>query len=299
MKVVETVSDLRAELAPARSAGRTIGLVPTMGALHAGHLSLIREARRRCDVVVVSLFVNPAQFNDPADLSGYPREEKRDLELTAEEGIDYLFRPRHDEVYPAGFATTVSVASTTDRLEGAARGRSHFDGVTTVVAKLFNMVGPDVAYFGAKDAQQAVVVRQMVSDLNLPLTIQVCPTVRDPDGLALSSRNGLLSAKERERAVALPRALAAIMRAAGNGERDPQRLRQMGLAVLTEAAIEPEYLEIVDPGTLEPVSNLGSDVLVLAAARVGATRLIDNTLIQAPAPAAAAVTANEYTGASE
>jgi pantoate--beta-alanine ligase len=291
MKLVETVADLREELLPARRAGRTIGLVPTMGALHAGHLSLIREARSRCEVVVVSLFVNPAQFNDPDDLAAYPRNENRDLELTAEEGVDYLFRPSVDEVYPHGFATTVSVAATTDRLEGAARGRSHFDGVTTVVAKLFNMVGPDVAYFGAKDAQQAVVVRQMVADLNLPLTIQVCPTVRESDGLALSSRNALLSVQERERAVALPRALSAVMRAAANGERDPRRLREAGLAVLRGAGIEPEYLEVVDPDTLEPASDLNADALVLVAARVGPAHLIDNTLIQAPAPAAAAAAA--------
>src|SRR5207302_5807002 len=203
MKTVRTVAELRATLAPRRRAERTIGLVPTMGALHEGHLSLMRHARRQCDVVVVSLFVNPAQFNDAADLIAYPRDPTRDAALAAEIGVDHLFAPSVEEVYPPGFATTVSVAGITDRLEGQHRGRAHFDGVTTIVTKLFIMVGPDVAYFGQKDAQQALVIRRLVRDLDIPVRIEVCPTIREPDGLALSSRNALLSPADRARATAL------------------------------------------------------------------------------------------------
>src|ERR1700759_3865173 len=181
MKIVRTVAELRAELLEPRRAGRRIGLVPTMGAFHDGHLSLMRRARRDCAVVVVSLFVNPTQFNDPADLNGYPRDPERDGALAAEIGVDYLFVPSSEEVYPPGFATTVSVRGVTDTLEGAHRGRAHFDGVATMVTKLFNMVSPDVAYFGQKDAQQAVVIQQFVRDLNIPVAIEICPTVREPD----------------------------------------------------------------------------------------------------------------------
>ncbi len=198
MKTVRTVSELRGHLADARRAGRTIGLVPTMGAFHDGHLSLMRRAREACDLVVVSLFVNPAQFNEAADLDVYPRDEEHDAGLAAGEGVDYLFAPEVTEVYPDGFATSVAVRGLTDGLEGAHRGHGHFDGVTTVVSKLLNMVGPDVAYFGQKDAQQAAVVRRLVRDLNFPVRIEVCPTVRADDGLALSSRNVLLADAERD-----------------------------------------------------------------------------------------------------
>src|SRR6185437_10678172 len=197
MNVVHTVAELRAALVGPRRAGQTIGLVPTMGAFHDGHLSLMRRARRDCDVVVVSLFVNPAQFNDPADLERYPRDHERDRALAAELGVDHLFAPAVEEVYPPGFATTVSVSGITEALEGAHRGRAHFDGVATVVTKLFNMVSPDVAYFGQKDAQQALVIRRLVRDLDMPVRIEVCPTVRESDGLALSSRNAHLSAADR------------------------------------------------------------------------------------------------------
>jgi pantoate--beta-alanine ligase len=280
MNVIGTVAELRAALREPRRAGQTIGLVPTMGAFHEGHLSLMRRARRDCDVVVVSLFVNPAQFNDPADLERYPRDRERDEALAAEIGVDYLFAPGVEEVYPPGFATTVTVAGITETLEGAHRGRAHFDGVTTVVTKLFNMVGPDVAYFGQKDAQQALVIRRLVSDLDIPVRIEVCPTVREPDGLALSSRNSHLSPTERDRAAALHGALAAVLDAVSAGERDPGALRARAHAVLTSAGIAPDYLELVSSDTLTPVSRIDGAVLALLAAHVGETRLIDNQVIQ-------------------
>jgi len=280
MKTVSTVADLRAELLEYRRAGRRIGLVPTMGAFHEGHLSLMRRARRDCDVVVVSLFVNPAQFNDSGDLDAYPRDPERDAGLATEIGVDYLFAPSVEEVYPPGFATTVSVDGLTDTLEGAYRGRGHFDGVTTVVTKLFNMVAPDVAYFGQKDAQQALVIRRLVRDLDIPVRIEVCPTVRELDGLALSSRNAHLSPIDRARATALHRALATVQAAVGAGERDPAALRAQALDELSAAGIEPDYVELVSSDALEPVRRIDCDFLVVIAAHVGDTRLIDNQLIQ-------------------
>ena len=279
MNVIRSVAELRIALLDPRRAGRTIGLVPTMGAFHEGHLSLMRRARRDCDIVVVSLFVNPTQFNDPADLERYPRDHERDEALAAELGVDYLFAPAAEEVYPPGFTTTVSVAGITETLEGAHRGRGHFDGVTTVVSKLFNMVGPDVAYFGQKDAQQALVIRRMVRDLDIPVRIEICPTVREPDGLALSSRNAHLSADDRVRATALHRALDAVQSAVGAGERDAAVLCARASAELEAAAIEPDYLELVSTDTLAPVSRVDGDVLAVLAAQVGETRLIDNQLI--------------------
>jgi pantoate--beta-alanine ligase len=280
MNVVHTVAELRAALLAPRRAGQTIGLVPTMGAFHEGHLSLMRQARRDCDVVVVSLFVNPAQFNDPSDLEHYPRDHERDQALAAKLGVDHLFAPSVEEVYPPGFATTVAVAGITETLEGAHRGRAHFDGVTTVVAKLFNMVGPDVAYFGQKDAQQALVIRRLVRDLDMPVRIEVCPTVREADGLALSSRNAHLSLADRVRATALHRALAAVQDAVSAGERDPAVLRAHARAELASSDIEPDYFELVSTETLAPASRIDGAVLAVLAAHVGGTRLIDNQLIQ-------------------
>jgi pantoate--beta-alanine ligase len=279
MNVIFTVAELRAVLLEPRRAGWTIGLVPTMGAFHEGHLSLMRRARRDCDVVVVSLFVNPAQFNDPADLAAYPRDPERDRALAADIGVDHIFAPSVEEIYPPGFATAVSVAGVTETLEGTHRGRAHFDGVTTVVTKLFNMVSPDVAYFGQKDAQQAHVIRRLVRDLDIPVRIEVCPTVREPDGLALSSRNAHLSPDDRVRATALHRALAAVQLAVGAGERDPGALRAHALVELAAAGIEPDYVELVSTETLEPVHRIDRDFLVVLAAHVGGTRLIDNQLI--------------------
>jgi len=280
MNVIHSVAELRAALREPRRSGWTIGLVPTMGAFHEGHLSLMRRARRDCDVVVVSLFVNPAQFNDPADLERYPRDRPRDEALAAEIGVDHLFAPAVNEVYPPGFATTVSVAGITETLEGAHRGRAHFDGVTTVVTKLFNMVGPDVAYFGQKDAQQALVICRLVRDLDMPVRIEVCPTVRETDGLALSSRNAHLSPADRARATALHRALDAVQDAVSAGERDPDVLQERALAVLTSEGIEPDYLKLVSADTLVPVTQIEHDFLAVLAAHVGETRLIDNQLIQ-------------------
>jgi pantoate--beta-alanine ligase len=281
---LRTKAELRAAVADARRAGQTVGLVPTMGYLHEGHLSLIEAARAECDLVVMSLFVNPTQFGAGEDLDRYPRDEERDLRLAGEAGADLVFAPAVEEVYPDGldrFATYVEVTgSLTDVLDGdpSRRGPEHFRGVTTVVAKLFNIVGPDVAYFGQKDAQQAVVIRRMVRDLDFPVRIEVLPTVREPDGLAMSSRNAYLGPEDRERATALSRALAAAERGARAGSLG------MGLEAarreLAAAGIEPEYLEARDAETLERVHALeGRPILVLVAAGVGAARLIDNVLI--------------------
>ena len=281
MRTVRTVAELRAVLRPARRDEQTIGLVPTMGYLHEGHLSLLRRARAECDVVVMSLFVNPTQFDQAADLDAYPRDEARDSALAAEAGVDVLFAPGVEEVYPAGFSTTVQVTGPlTETLEGAFRGPGHFHGVTTVVAKLFSMVQPDVAYFGQKDAQQVAVVRTMTRDLDLPVRIEVCPTVREPDGLALSSRNVRLDDVERKRALALHRGLHAAEQAAAAGTRDTAAIRAEAVAVMAGLDVEPEYLEIVDPETLTPLATLDREALAVVAARVGSTRLIDNTTLR-------------------
>jgi len=287
MNTVRTVAALRAVLLDPRRSGRTIGLVPTMGAFHEGHLSLMRRARGECDVVVVSLFVNPTQFNESRDLDVYPRDEDRDAARAQELGVDVLFAPAVAEVYPTGFATTVSVGGLTETLEGAHRGRAHFDGVTTVVTKLFNMVAPDVAYFGQKDAQQALVITRLVRDLNMPVRIEVCATVREPDGLAMSSRNALLSGDERQRATALHSALLAADAAVGEGVRNAAEVSARALSELSRAEIEPEYLALVAPDTLEPVERIDEEVLALVAARIGDTRLIDNERLTAPSRARA------------
>ncbi len=289
MRIVRTVEELRVALAPIRRADQRIGLVPTMGALHDGHLSLIRRAGQECDLVVVSLFVNPAQFNERADLERYPRSEERDGELARDAGADILFAPSTEEVYPPGFATSVEVLGLTERLEGASRGAGHFRGVTTVVAKLFSMAQPHVAYFGQKDAQQVLVIRRLVEDLNLPVEVRALPTVREPDGLALSSRNALLDSAERTRALALPAALRAAAELASAGERSGDALLQAAGAELRRAGIEPEYLALVDPATLEPLDTLDRDALLALAAYVGAVRLIDNAVI----PAESAVNSNQ------
>jgi pantoate--beta-alanine ligase len=278
VKTVRTIGDLRAALRDDRRAGRTIGLVPTMGAFHEGHLSLIRRAREQSDVVVVSLFVNPTQFNDPADLERYPRDEARDADLAAGLGVDILFAPEPGELYPAGFATTVKVAGLGEILEGAQRP-GHFEGVATVVAKLLNIVGPDVAYFGQKDAQQALLIKRLVRDLDIPVEIEVRPTVREPDGLALSSRNALLNPDERARAVALSRALEAAHQAVQAGERDAAAVRERAVAAMHDFDVEPEYLELVSPDTLAPLERIDGEALALVAARVGPARLIDNAPI--------------------
>ncbi|MEA2381235.1 MAG: pantoate--beta-alanine ligase [Solirubrobacteraceae bacterium] len=280
MKTVRTVAELRAALDAPRRAGRTIGLVPTMGALHEGHLSLIRAGRAENDVVVVSLFVNPAQFDEASDLAAYPRDEAADARSAADAGGDLLFAPAVEEVYPPGFATTVRVAGLTEHLEGEHRGIGHFEGVATVVCKLLNMARPDVAYFGQKDAQQAAVIRRLVRDLDIPARIAVCPTVREPDGLALSSRNVHLHGADRDRALALSKALAAARDAVASGERDPGAIAAAGRAAMARLGVEPEYVALVGADDLLPVERIDGDVLVAVAARVGSTRLIDNTILQ-------------------
>ena len=280
MITIATKAEMHAYTAAARTAGRRIGLVPTMGAFHAGHLALMRAARATCDEVVVSLFVNPAQFEEASDLAAYPRTAASDAAGAEAEGVDVLFAPSADEVYPAGFSTSVRVAGLSDVLEGAERGPGHFAGVCTVVAKLFNVVAPDVAFFGQKDAQQVAVLRRMVTDLDLPVALEIVPTVREPDGLAMSSRNVRLDAGERERAVALSRALRAAEAAIGEGERDAARLRATALAAMAPHGVEPEYLALVDPDSFQPVDTVNGRVLVAVAARVGETRLIDNALVQ-------------------
>ena len=281
MRTVRTVADLRAELLPARREGRLIGLVPTMGFFHEGHLSLIRRARAECDVVVVSLFVNPAQVGPGEDLEAYPRDEERDAGLAAGEGVEVLFAPPTEEVYPEGFATTVSVGAVTEVLEGdpASRGPAHFEGVATVVTKLFNMAQPDVAYFGQKDAQQALVINRLVRDLDIPVRVTVCPTVREPDGLALSSRTAYLGPEERERAAALSRALRAAEAQVGAGVLDRASVLDAARAELSAAGVEPEYLELRSSQDLSPVERVNGSTLLAVAARVGRARLIDNTIL--------------------
>ncbi len=283
MRVANDKAELREALEPARRQEHTIGLVPTMGYLHEGHLSLLRAARHRCDVVVMSLFVNPAQFGRGEDLVSYPRDEARDSELAEQEGVDLIYAPPVEEVYPEGFATSVEVGGgLTEVLCGAPdrRGAGHFRGVTTVVAKLLNSVAPDVAFFGQKDAQQAIVIRRMVRDLDFPIRIEVLPTVREPDGLAMSSRNAYLTPEERRRSAALIRALRAAEAVAASGETRPQVALDAARAELERSGIEPEYLEARDAEGLAPAESLnGRPVLVAVAARVGQARLIDNLVI--------------------
>jgi pantoate--beta-alanine ligase len=278
---LRTKAELRSALEPERRAGRTIGLVPTMGFLHEGHLSLIRAARAECDLVVMSLFVNPTQFGPNDDLDRYPRDEERDLRLATEAGADLVFAPPVEEVYAADASTAVEVTGPlTGVLDGDSgrRGPEHFRGVTTVVAKLFNLVGPDVAYFGQKDAQQAVVIRRMVRDLDFPVRVEVLPIVREADGLAMSSRNAYLAPRVREQATALSRALRAAEEDAP--VKGLASALEAARAELRAAGVEPEYLEARDAETLAAVAELGArPVLVAVAAPVGPARLIDNVLI--------------------
>jgi len=281
VKTVRAVAELRAELDQPRKGGLSIGLVPTMGSFHEGHLSLMRRAREECDLVVVSLFVNPAQFGAGEDLDAYPRDEARDASLAEAEGTNVLFVPPAEEVYPDGFATTVEVQGLTDVLCGHPdrRGREHFAGVTTVVTKLLNMGQPTAVYFGQKDAQQALVIRRLVRDLDIPVRVDVCPTVREEDGLALSSRNAYLSPEERERAAALSRALEAAGGAVAAGTLDAGDVLAAARAQLDGAGIEPEYLELRSTTDLSPVERVNGSTLLAVAAQVGRARLIDNTVL--------------------
>jgi len=281
VKFVRATDELRLSLTDARRFGDTIGLVPTMGCLHDGHLSLIRAARAECDVVVMSLFVNPTQFGPGEDFERYPRDEERDTALAASAGAEIVYAPTVEGMYPEGFSTRVEVQGLTEVLCGdpARRGPEHFRGVTTVVAKLFNAVGPCVAYFGQKDAQQVAVIKRMVRDLNLPVRIEALPIVREPDGLAMSSRNVYLEDGDRARAAALSRALRRAEREARSGSLAAGI--EAGRAELAKAGIDPEYFEARDAEDLAPVAELnGRPVLIAVAAQVGGARLIDNVVIE-------------------
>jgi pantoate--beta-alanine ligase len=271
MRTLRSIAEMRAYR---REVPGSLGLVPTMGAFHAGHHALMRSAREQHDQVVVSLFVNPAQFNDAGDLAAYPRTEEQDAAEARELGVDVLFAPLVEEIYPPGFATSVQVAGLGEVYEGAERGPGHFAGVCTVVAKLLNIVQPDVAYFGQKDAQQVAVVTQMVRDLDILSRIEVHPTVREPDGLALSSRNRRLSPQDRERALGLSRGLFAARAAFASGERDAARLLHDARAAMN--GVDPEYLAVVDPASFTPLTTLEGPALIAVAAQVGPVRLIDN-----------------------
>ncbi len=280
---IRTVPELRDHLAAQRANGATVGFVPTMGALHAGHASLITAAAANHDAVVVSIFVNPTQFDQADDLDAYPRSEAEDIELATRAGATICFVPSVEEIYPDGAATSVHVGGDlTTTLEGAERGSGHFDGVATVVAALLNICQPDVAYFGAKDAQQVLVVRQMVRDLHIPTEIESVPTVRDTDGLALSSRNQRLSKADREQALAIPAALAALSEQIADGAFEtPAHAAEAGRSLIEQAGIGCEYFEVTSPTTLAPASALDGPLLLSCAARVGAVRLIDNLTVVA------------------
>jgi pantoate--beta-alanine ligase len=280
MQVLSTVREMRAACRAVRGGGKSLGLVPTMGALHAGHIALVRAARAQCDVVAASVFVNPTQFGPNEDFAKYPRTFENDCELLESEGVALVFAPQPEEMYPEGASTLVEVEGVGDRLDGRSRP-GHFRGVATVVAKLFHIAAPDKAFFGQKDAAQVAVLRRMVRDLNFDLELVVCPTVREADGLALSSRNRYLSPEERMRALVLSRALNVISAACRAGEKDVARLLEAGRGGLaTEPEVRIDYLEIVDPDTLLPLTEARDGALVAVAAHVGSTRLIDNTLLE-------------------
>lgn len=280
--IANTITDVRQEVHKARQLGRTVGLVPTMGALHAGHISLIRAARNETGFVVVSIFVNPTQFGPNEDFQRYPRPFETDLKACAQESVDLIFAPELKEIYPPGFRTFVEVTQLQDGLCGRSRP-GHFRGVATVVLKLFNIVQPDIAYFGQKDGQQARIVQQLVKDVNLPLEVRVCPIVREADGLALSSRNQYLNAEQRRQATALNRALGKVRQAVESGERDVGRLKQL---LVQEIAACPgavlDYAELVDAADIQPLGRIQGETLVALAVRFGGTRLIDNILVKPP-----------------
>jgi pantoate--beta-alanine ligase len=278
MQIVRTVAETRAALRALRSKGLTVGLVPTMGALHAGHLSLVRAAREQCEAVVVSIFVNPTQFGPNEDFSKYPRTFDTDGKLLEEEKVDVLFAPGVDEMYPSGSTTFVTVEEIGDRLDGASRP-GHFRGVATVVAKLFHIIEPDKAYFGQKDAAQIAVLRRMVRDLNFPLELIACPTVREPDGLAMSSRNRYLSSEDRTHALTLSKTLFHTEQRIAAGTFTARTLIDDAVAALAaKPHIRLDYFRIIDPDTLVDIENVRNGALIAVAAFVGTTRLIDNLL---------------------
>lgn len=286
MKVTRDIPSTRTAVVQARRDGRRIGFVPTMGCLHAGHLSLIEAARRDRTCAVASIFVNPTQFGPHEDYERYPRDTAGDLQRCQDAGVELVFVPAVTDMYPAGASTTVRVAQLTDTLCGPCRP-GHFDGVATVVAKLFNIVQPDRAYFGQKDAQQLAVIRRMTRDLDLPIEIVGCPTVREPDGLAMSSRNALLTAQERQRSLALYRSLCSARELVQAGERTAATIVAETQRIV--AAAEPkqiDYISVVDPETMQPVTQIEGPVLIALAVCIGPTRLIDNALVDPGAPSA-------------
>ena len=281
-QVVTTVGRLREVLGPAVRAGKTIGLVPTMGALHEGHLSLVRASAAECDVTVVSIYVNPSQFEPGEDLGTYPRALEADLDALARCGVDLAFVPADEDVYRPGHATWVDVHGVAEPLEGRCRP-GHFRGVATIVLKLFNMVGPDVAFFGRKDYQQALVIRRMAADLDVPTEIRVCPIVREPDGLAMSSRNARLSPAARARAIVLWRSLCLAGELVAQGERNTRTIvDRMREVILSAEDARIEYVALVDPDTLEPVDTIAGRTLAALAVTIETTRLIDNCLLEPP-----------------
>ena len=276
MKIVVTHAELRKASAPL---SKPLGLVPTMGYLHEGHLSLVRRASSECASVAVSIFVNPTQFSEDEDLSAYPRDMDRDLNLLGNEGVDLVWTPTEDDIYPVGYQTWVTVEDLSQVLEGLHRP-GHFRGVTTVVAKLFNSVRPDKAYFGQKDAQQVAVIQRMTEDLNFPLEVVVCPTLREPDGLAMSSRNNYLDPKQREAATVVYRSLAAAVLSFEADERDAEVLRnRMSEVLSTEPLAQPQYVSVADPDTLDELNGPVERALLSMAVFVGKTRLIDNMVV--------------------
>jgi len=279
MRTETTVAGMKAAVAEPRALERTIGLVPTMGYLHEGHLSLVRECRKRADVTVASIFVNPLQFGPQEDFRHYPRNPERDASLLEEEGVDILFLPADGEMYPEGYRTSVEVAGLQDKLCGRSRP-GHFKGVATVVLKLFNIVRPDYAFFGQKDVQQVVVLRRMAEDLNMDVEIKALPIIREPDGLAMSSRNTYLNAGERRAALVLFRSLEEARRMFENGERAAGRIREHLLsAIASEHLARIDYAEVVDGSSLEPVERIDGEALVVLAVYIGKTRLIDNMIL--------------------
>lgn len=276
MLVVKTIAETRSACARIRAAGKTLGLVPTMGSLHEGHLSLVRAAQASCDAVAVSIFVNPTQFGPKEDFAAYPRSLEEDCRILEAAGVDLVFAPSSEEMYPPGAGTFVEVAGLSERLDGASRP-GHFRGVATVVAKLFHIFSPERAFFGQKDAVQVAVLRKMVRDLHFPLQLDVCPTVREPDGLALSSRNRNLSGEQRRQALVLSRALLAVQQQFQGGEHNSSKLLATATRTLQEEpAVVVDYCRIVDPETLEDAPTAAHGALVAVAALVGSTRLIDN-----------------------
>ncbi len=271
---------MRSASRAARQNGQRLGFVPTMGALHEGHLSLVRAARASSDVVAASIFVNPTQFGPNEDLAKYPRSFEQDCQMLEREGVNFVFAPSVEEMYPAGAVTWVTVEELSSKLDGRSRP-GHFRGVTTVVAKLFHIVEPDRAFFGQKDAAQVAVIRRMVRDLNLPVEIVVCPIVREPDGLAMSSRNAYLDPEQRKQALVLHRSLMRVQNIAEAGEQDAAKLNAAGRRTFAqENSVRLDYFEIVNPDTLDPVSDISEGALVAVAAYVGTTRLIDNLLLK-------------------